>query len=177
MVGKRYVVQEALVQHPAIARVSPTAINCLRVHTYRDETGRTSILSTLMRFATGGRVIDHPSSGAIFLPVDEATGRLVGPGRTHYKLGGAEYDVHPDTGVPFDGYQLPDWETVLQLMERAAPAFDKPFIGWDVAFTVDGPVVIEGNSSPHLLLAQIAVGGFRRHPGFWPLFAPYVRHA
>jgi hypothetical protein len=57
--------------------------------------------------------------------------------------------VHPATGLPIAGFQLPHWERVREILCAAAEQF-RPVrsIGWDVAMTADGPVIIEGNFTP-----------------------------
>jgi hypothetical protein len=43
---------------------------------------------------------------------------------------------------------LPDWNNVLQYIKvahRACPNF--VFVGWDVAFTDCGPIILEGNAN------------------------------
>jgi hypothetical protein len=55
--------------------------------------------------------------------------------------------VHPVTGAPTVGVQLPEWDAVLALVSRAAEAF-APLraVGWDVAITDGGVVLLEANA-------------------------------
>ena len=53
---------------------------------------------------------------------------------------------HPETNVAFDGFQLPWWAELRDLVTRGARAFAKlPALGWDVAIAEDGPILIETN--------------------------------
>jgi hypothetical protein len=64
-------------------------------------------------------------------------------------------DRHPDSGGQITGRQVPRWEEVCRLAERAHWAFDdRVMIGWDIAVTPDGPVLVEGNAAPDLDIIQ-----------------------
>jgi hypothetical protein len=72
--------------------------------------------------------------------------------------GGGDHAVHPVTGAAIAGRMLPDWPAAKGLVRRAhVEAFaDYALIGWDVALTPDGPVLIEGNGKPGVLMPQRA---------------------
>jgi len=59
---------------------------------------------------------------------------------------------HPQTGVRVTGRELPDWQSCCDLATRAhVPLSELGFggiMGWDVALTPEGPVLIEGNPFP-----------------------------
>jgi len=63
---------------------------------------------------------------------------------------------HPDSTARIEGVAVPHWEAakalVLRLCDRL-PHLD--YVGWDVAITEHGPVVIEGNSHPSLRFFQL----------------------
>ena len=50
---------------------------------------------------------------------------------------------------------LPDWDAALELTRHAHLAFDEfDIVGWDVAFTQKGPVIVEGNTASCVNLLQ-----------------------
>ena len=54
---------------------------------------------------------------------------------------------HPKTGEPFADFQLPHWQEARKLAEHAAMLFlPLRTIGWDLALTDDGPLLLEGNA-------------------------------
>ena len=56
------------------------------------------------------------------------------------------YNNHPESGVVFEGLQLPFWREACELCVRAhGLARDIPVIGWDVGILENGPVLIEAN--------------------------------
>jgi glutathione synthase/RimK-type ligase-like ATP-grasp enzyme len=64
-------------------------------------------------------------------------------------------DTHPDTGAKIVGRKLPLWEETKALAVQAHRAFaDRVLVGWDIAIANEGPVVVEGNSSPDLDITQ-----------------------
>lgn len=62
---------------------------------------------------------------------------------------GEYFDAHPDTGCSFIGFRVPCYKEAVDLCRRAARV--RPgmrYVGWDVAVTPDGPVLVEGNDLP-----------------------------
>jgi hypothetical protein len=64
-------------------------------------------------------------------------------------------DRHPDTGAEIVGRALPQWKEIKALAIQAHRAFDdRVIVGWDIGVTEQGPLVVEGNSSPDLDIVQ-----------------------
>ena len=58
----------------------------------------------------------------------------------------APVERHPDTGAVIAGHTLPLWEEAVAVTLRAHDAEPvSPAIGWDVALTPEGPVLLEAN--------------------------------
>ena len=58
------------------------------------------------------------------------------------------------------GREIPYWEKVLELCQQAAAIIPEiAFIGWDVAITPSGPILIEGNHDPDLDIMEF-VGNY-----------------
>ena len=161
-----FVHQEILEQHPAISKIYPHSINTLRLETYIDTMGKTHILAGLMRFGIGGSFVDNASSGGFYAAVDLDTGTLTGKGFQKMKAGkgGGLFMTHPDTDHPIDGTTIPYFKEALQLARDGVKYIPDRYIGWDIAITQTGAVLIEGNGSPHVILADIAYGGYLKHP-------------
>ena len=89
-------------------------------------------------------------SGAIFA--------LEGPG-AYQDITKTPEDVHPITGVPIVGFQIPYWSDTKKLCRKAA-SHNKAnrSIGWDVAITETGPSFVEGNHNWCKLLWQLPIG-------------------
>ena len=65
------------------------------------------------------------------------------------------YDRHPVTGVAISGLTVPCWDAVAALAERAHRVTrDRVLVGWDIAITPSGPLLLEGNSYPDVHYPQ-----------------------
>jgi len=66
--------------------------------------------------------------------------KLVEPGRI--------FDRHPITKTKFYNIQIPYWNEIKKITVKAQKIFDhSKSIGWDIAISSEGPVIIEGNLS------------------------------
>jgi hypothetical protein len=65
------------------------------------------------------------------------------------------YERHPVTGVEIIGRVVPCWDQVIALAKRAHHVIrDRVLVGWDIAITPNGPMLIEGNSYPDVHYPQ-----------------------
>ena len=148
--------QERLSNHPNLAPLNNGALSTIRMLTCLNEIGEPEIVGAAMRMAIGGNhVVDNLHAGGIAAGVDLDTGTL-GPASNlgaDSRLGWLER--HPASGAPITGTRLPLWDEVRDFAVRAHRAFaDRALIGWDIAITPDGPVMVEANSSPDLDIMQ-----------------------
>jgi hypothetical protein len=145
--GGPRIVQPLLRQHPVLDALYPRSVNTVRIDTLLDgDAVRTS--AATLRLGMGGARVDNLSRGGLTVPIDLATGRLAGPGRRMPCFATRFYPRHPDTGVRFESLALPHWPRVRDLVERGARAL-APLgtLGWDVALTAEGPVLVEANAN------------------------------
>ncbi|KAA1246446.1 sugar-transfer associated ATP-grasp domain-containing protein [Aquimarina sp. RZ0] len=158
--------QEVVVQHPEINKIYAHSINTIRFDTYIDKNNNIHILSAFMRFGCGGNVVDNGSSGGIYLSVDIQKGELKGLSHQLMKYGGKQLQKHPDTHTQFDGFSIPYFTESLALVKKAVSYIPDRIIGWDIAISPDGPVIIEGNDNNSFITPDIAFGGYLKHPLF-----------
>lgn len=81
---------------------------------------------------------------------------------------------HPDTGVVFDGFEVPFFHEALMVARQAAEMVPVSVAGWDVAISHDGPVLIEGNADYDVRGSEMAYGGYWRNPVFRRLIADHA---
>ena len=69
---------------------------------------------------------------------------------------GITYDKHPLTGFDFNSIKkIPYVPEAIEMVKKAALLIpDLRYIGWDVAITDNGPLIIEGNEFPSYGLIQ-----------------------
>ena len=135
------IVQRAIRQHADIAAINPSSVNTFRICSMLTE-GGVRLLGAILRFASGDQSVDNFTSGGLACGVDE-NGRLK---KFAYSSTG-RFEVHPSSGIRFEGYQLPSFDKAAALVKKAHPML--PYfrlVGWDIAISEDGePVMIEAN--------------------------------
>ena len=163
------IVEDKVIQHPAIAALCPTSVNTIRVATLLgDKKG--GIVYAYIRIGNG-KVMDNVDCGGMAAPVDIETGVITGVGANK---AGETYEIHPMTGTKIPGTQIPYWEDVKTMCLNAMHVVPQVrFVAWDVAITEDGPVFIEGNSFPSHAIPQFAAH-FPDGIGILPRFEEFI---
>ena len=143
-------------QHPALSRLSPSAVNTVRIFTRLDITNRCVILGCRLRISVNSQV-DNMAAGNLAAPVDQETGIVNGPG-VYADITKQPVSEHPVTRVPIVGFQIPYWRDTLDLVDSASRLHPQNrSIGWDIVITPDGPGLIEGNHDWCKLVWQLPV--------------------
>lgn len=153
-------VEEAVRQHPAIAALHPESLNTLRLVTMRGADGRSRYIAGMQRMGIKEMHLDNLSQGGLAVGIDPA-GILRKWGYTEdpRKKG---VSSHPDTGIVFKGRRIPFWRETVDLACRAHEGFPCIHnVGWDIAVTAEGPVLIEANCSYGMLEIQLIDHGLR----------------
>lgn len=143
-----YIIQTFVEQLPEINAIYDKSINTMRLTTiYDKDKHKASPYFAFFRTGANGNIADNWAIGGLLIGIDLASGKLQKMGI--FKHGyGTKTEVHPDTGFRFEGFQLPMYEdAVKQALELHERLNGIPIIGWDIAFTTDGPMFIEGNDN------------------------------
>jgi hypothetical protein len=168
----RFVIQERLENHPALVALTGCPfLQTVRVATLVEPGQPPRVLYGEWKLIVGKNVVDNfmrGQTGNLVANVSVETGEL-GPARTPSPDGVGYLAVpsHPATGLPLAGFRLPGWEDLVHLALRSAWLF-QPLrtIGWDVAVTPRGPVLVEGNrwwDPPNDAVIGPAAPGLARH--------------
>jgi hypothetical protein len=148
---RAFLIEERIRPHPKLAEFIGPTLCSVRLQTIIAVDGKPKIIAAVFKLQPEPVGVDHLIYGAVGCWVDLESGALLG-GRTRDSLEDSE--LIPGTEKSFIGFQLPDWEKAKELALRAAEAFPwARSIGWDVAMSERGPVLIEGNEewSPSLI--------------------------
>lgn len=154
--------QHIITPHPDVAACIGRRVATARIVTLAsDEEIR--IHRAAFRIPVGRNVTDNFNLGAGgngFANIDIETGTLsemyVGLGLSLQRT-----DTHADTGATIKGFTLPDWQRALEIVRLGQSAlFGLPILGWDIAFTPAGPIVVEFNTHPGYAMLQASGSGF-----------------
>jgi hypothetical protein len=161
--GADTIIQKRLFDDPTLSELSGRrGLQTMRVTTLLEEGGRVSILFYMVKILASDQESDNFSmgtSGNLIAFGDREKGILRGAITPHQCGSGmSRIANHPRTGLVFDGFRLPYWQEAIDLVKTAQRKFSMlPTLGWDIALTADGPIIIEANS--------------RWDP---PLYAPFI---
>ena len=148
----RMFLEELIIQHKKMSTLSPSSVNTLRVMTFVNK-GRSEILYAALRVGNGVNEVDNFHKGGMGVSINTREGKLKGEAidkdLNHFKK-------HPKTNIYFNNYEIPYWKEVKELVLKAALVNQKiQVVGWDVAITKNGPVLVEGNRRPGFDLVQV----------------------
>ena len=158
------VVEEVIQQDERMASLHPASLNTLRIATMRLD-DEIIVLPQVMRVGTNGAVVDNGGSGGIFCQLDE-NGVII----STCDEKGHKHEYHPTTNKRMVGFQVPDIADAVELAKRLSAVYPEvPYIGWDIALSKDGYVMIEGNSGAGFVVWQFIGKGCR------PLMEPFLK--
>lgn len=153
-------VQPCLVNHPDLSDLAIGALATIRLVTVQDMNNAPKAVAAAFRMpANAQSVVDNFHAGGIAAAVDIETGHL-GPATDIGLLpDSAWHEKHPITGAQIAGRQLPAWTQTKTLAVTAHAVFaNRVAIGWDIAVTPQGPVIVEANGFPDLDIIQRTQG-------------------
>lgn len=164
--GMHYELEEVISQNKQVASIYPDAINTVRIVTIVDDTGTPHVICAYFRIGNGSYV-DNFNSGGMVAPVDEVTG-IVSDKAIDKKKN--LYAKHPMTGKTIKGFKFPDWDKALELVQKASKVVPQMrYVGWDVCFSKQGPILVEGNEYPGHDIYQLPEHTPNKI-GIWPKF-------
>ncbi len=145
----QYLLENAIIQHKLVQKINPYAVNALRLITLLKD-GEAHIIGNTFRIG-----LDENHA----IQCRDTYMRLTEDGTPACKFvddDGITYDKHPLTGFDFNSIKkIPYVPEAIEMVKKAALLIpDLRYIGWDVAITDNGPLIIEGNEFPSYGLIQ-----------------------
>lgn len=151
--NNRIFLEDVVKQNKKLNELCDTSCNTIRIMTFNNN-GNPEILWAGLRIGNGVNSVDNFHAGGMATEIDLDTGKLVYPALDKDLN---EYMYHPKSKVKIEGFQIPFFEEVKQMVKEACLESDKILVvGWDVAITDDGPLIIEGNRRPGFDVVQVA---------------------
>lgn len=144
-----FIFEKQIKQEEVLRKFNPDTVNTIRVLTYNNK-----IISASVRFGAKGDYIDNVSKGGVAVSLDIESGKLGRYGMRMYDV--KKYYEHPDTHLAFDGVVVTQWPEVKAVVEKSMlylPYFKS--VGYDVATTDEGPIIIEINTGAGIGLSQM----------------------
>ena len=148
----RMFLEELIVQHKKMNSLCKTSVNTIRIMTFVNN-GKSEVLYACLRVGNGYNEVDNFHKGGMGIQIDTKTGRLKGLA-VDKDLN--KYRKHPVSKVEFNNFEIPYFKEVKELVLKAALVNQNiKVVGWDVAITKNGPVLVEGNRRPGFDLVQV----------------------
>jgi ribosomal protein L34 len=139
-------VQPRIVNHPGLADLAETSLIVLRVITCLDQHGLPKVTHGMLRVLCKlepAWLVDL-ELGA---PIDLGTGRLGRMTGDKAEMALGWFADHPVTGARVQGRIVPFWDQACALAVDAHTACaDRLLVGWDIAISPDGALLVEGNA-------------------------------
>lgn len=160
--NNKLLVEEKIIQNKKIGMLNKTSVNTFRIVSFFDGK-ETHILNVVFKIGNGG-VTDNFSSGSMYTFVRD--GKIIVPA---IDRDDNIFYEHPISKIKIVGYEIPNYDKAINLVKECAKKIPEvKYVGWDVAITDKGAVIIEGNCFPGVY--QIKPSFVEDKVGLIPIF-------
>lgn len=140
--------EQRVVQSHRFDLLNPSSINTVRIMTSLYPGGKSTVFASWMRMGRKGSDVDNASSGGnVDCAVDVESGKCYNASQFNSFSDVVRIERHPDSGEQVEGFLIDDWDGIKSALcdyQSRIPYLKA--IGWDVAITENGPVIIEINN-------------------------------
>lgn len=156
---KNFIIQKHIENHSDIKGLTPTALSTVRIVTTRFNEKVNILSSDLCLGCSKDSIVDNYNNEGAIVHVDEKTGKL---SKYAFRKNAKAMDKHPVSGIKFENYQLPFWKESIELVKKLHKIFPEfTSVGWDIAITENGPIIMEGNYNWGYSIPQTTMGGLK----------------
>ena len=154
---KPMLIQRWLVNHDSISDLAQDSLITFRVMTSINEHDEIEVTDAMLRILV---VLEPRWKPAVVdvefaAPVDLSTGKLGLLTGDNMRTCCVRYKLQPITNANVHGRQVEHWDAIAELAIKCHTAFrHRLMIGWDIALTPHGPVVLEGNTKFDVMFLQ-----------------------
>lgn len=153
------VVEEFVVQHPQMSKMSPRVLSTVRIASISSdqpidkEGNHLAIPYTMLKMGGVTGCVDNLLQGGLGAAIDLETGKLC---TDAVDVSLNTYEYHPVTGHKVNGFEVPYFREAVEMVKKIiAEKNMKGYLGWDIAITENGPEVIEVNGKPSPTLLEL----------------------
>lgn len=140
-------IQPRLRNHPELADLVEESLIVIRVITCQDKEGTVTVTHAMLRIL--GMLEPNWQTKVEFAsPIDLESGCLGPMTGDKGEMATCRFDRHPiRSDVQVVGRMVPQFQAILaEAVAAHRSCGDRFIIGWDIAVTPDGPVIVEGNA-------------------------------
>lgn len=145
--------QQRIANHPEVTKLTGfKMLQTVRICTYVTDDNQIEILFAFMKLAGQEGLSDAFNSGKtgnMLAKIDPVTGKFCNAYAMDQQQGYLVETIrHSVTQADLLNFTIPHWQVCLALVQRLSIVFlPLRAIGWDIAITDDGPMVLEGNDN------------------------------
>ena len=166
-----FVAEELVIADKEYGKITPGTINTVRLTAFNTGSNRIELdpesktvktgqvldagdgiyfLSPFFKTGRSGAFADNVAAGGLNCPVDLRDGHISGDACDSH---GVRFTHHPDTGIAYEGWQLPKWQEAIALAKKSLLEMPQAgVIGWDLTFNKKKKwIIIEGNANSALV--------------------------
>lgn len=136
-------IEECIKQHTDMNVLYDKSVNTMRMFTFYKD-GKSFFLQAVLKIGNGG-VVDNFSSGGMYTYVSDLGDVYVEAIDKNDNI----YPIHPISNHKIVGFKVPMFKEAVELVKECAKIVPEvAYVGWDVAISESGPVIVEGNCFP-----------------------------
>lgn len=137
-----FVLEELIEQTEELAALHSQSVNVVRVPTIRIGE-RIIVYQPWLKIGCGDSFVDNAHAGGLLAGINAETGIIDSQGASEFPR---FYEYHPDSNIRIPGFRIPRWDELLDIAKTLSEKLTSiRYIGWDLALTKNGWVVVEGN--------------------------------
>jgi hypothetical protein len=157
-----YLIEEKIIQDPIMNVLSGASLNSIRISTLMTREGEVLLDFAMLRVGKKGSLTDNLHQGGLVVNINLQDGAL--DERTFgYRGKEGPWVEEKEVNVKdlFEGGVIPRWDDMAHLAKRAAAISPElRSVGWDIALSLNGPVLMEGNDNWDMIIAQVLAGAY-----------------
>ena len=165
--NKQYLVEDYIKQCKQLNSLYSKSVNTLRILTFY-KNGKVYILKSILKIGNGGSV-DNFSNGGMYTFLNDE-GVVYVPAVDEQ---GNIYQTHPISKKKIVGFKVSRYNEVVDFVKELGKVVPKVrYVGWDIAITSKGPVVVEGNNFSGIFQVKPSISGIKT--GDLPNYRKYM---